>query len=355
MEREPSRSAYVRQTVRALQAYTPGEQPRGGGVIKLNTNENPYPPSPRAIEALQALAAGRLRLYPDPVSQRLRERIAAVHGCRADQVLAGNGSDEVLALCLSAFVEKDGGVGYFEPSYSLYPVLAAIHDLKVKPVRLGPDFGWTMPEDYQASIFFLTNPNAPTSLLFPKERVAGFCRRFPGVVVLDEAYVDFSREHCADLALSLPNVLITRSLSKSYSLAGARVGYAVGHHDLIAALFKIKDSYNLSVMAQCLAEAALDDQDYMRDTRERIKTTRTRVSRELSARGFEVAPSETNFLWVKPPGQRAADVFQYLRERNILVRYFPGPLTGERLRVTIGTDSEMDEFLAAVAARFARP
>ena len=338
----------VREAVRRMSGYTPGEQPTASGVIKLNTNENPYPPSPAVGRALAALDPARLRLYPDPVCSRLRKRIAALHGCRDSQIFVGNGSDEVLALCTRAFVERDGSIGYFDPSYSLYPVLADILDVRKAPVDVGPDFGWRMPPDYRCSLFFLANPNAPTGMLHPREEVEAFCRRMPGVVVIDEAYVDFARENCMDLALSMDNVLAARTLSKSFSLAGLRVGYIVGPEPLIAALFKIKDSYNVDMLSQIVADAALSDPDSMLANVERIKATRRRVSEALAALGFKVYPSESNFIWTEPGACRAADLFEHLKSVKILIRYFPGPRTGNGLRVTMGADADMDRFLQAV-------
>ncbi len=340
----------IRKSVQRLTAYTPGEQPKARSVVKLNTNENPYPPSPRVFAALKKAAAESLRLYPNPVSQPLRERIAQLHRCRPENVFVGNGSDEVLALCARAFAERQGTIGYFEPSYSLYPVLAAIEDIKTKPVALGGDFNWRMPAGYRASLFFLTNPNAPTSLLFEKKRVRDFCRRFRGVVLIDEAYVDFARENCLDLALKMPNVLVARTLSKSYSLAGLRLGYAVGPAPLIAALHKIKDSYNVGYLSQQLALAALSDVPHMRRNVKRIVAAREKAARELRARHWDVADSNTNFLWAKPGNGTAREIFEKLRRQRIFVRYFPGPRTGRHLRITIGTDAQMKQLFKAIDA-----
>ncbi len=341
----------IRASVAKMTPYTPGEQPRVPGLIKLNTNENPYPPSPRVAEALAAFTAESLRLYPDPMALELRGTIAGLHGCGVENVFAGNGSDEVLALCTRAFVEPGGAVGWSDPSYSLYPVLSAIADVRGTPVPLGEDFALPpcahLPTPI--SLFFLTTPNAPTGIRYPRGRVEAFCGEFPGVVVLDEAYGDFAPAHFMDLALSRPNVLVSRSLSKSYSLAGLRLGYAVGPAPLIGALHKIKDSYNLDALAQRIGVAALRDQAWMRGNVERIVATRERVARELRARGWTVLPSATNFLFARPPtGASAADVFNHLRARNILVRHFPGPRTGDGLRVSVGTDTQMDAFLAAL-------
>jgi histidinol-phosphate aminotransferase len=335
----------IRKSVRTLEAYTPGEQLRRPGLIKLNTNENPYPPSPWVAEALTALPLETLRLYPDPVSTGLRQTIADLHEVKLDQVFTGNGSDEILALCTRAFVEDDGTIGYFMPSYSLYPVLAAIRAVPGVACGLTDTFEWPARDPEPASLFFLANPNAPTSMLFPKTKVSAFCKRFSGVVLVDEAYVDFARESCMDLAKTMPNVLVMRTLSKSYSLAGIRCGYVVGPEALISALFKIKDSYNLNRLTQVAAMAALKDQATMRDNAERIKATRDRLSAELEKLGFTVCPSEANFLWAKPGGQDARVLFEALKAEGILIRHFPGERTGEYVRITVGTDEDVDRLL----------
>jgi histidinol-phosphate aminotransferase len=317
-------------------------------LVKLNTNENPYPPSPRVVRALTHFDAERLRLYPDPVSTEVRAAAAHRHGVAPANVFVGNGSDEILALCTRAFVEDDGVIGHFDPSYSLYPVLAAIRCVRTAPVALGPDFEWQMPPGVTGSLFFLANPNAPTSLRYPAETVRPFCRSYGGVVLMDEAYVDFADGDCMALARELPNVLVMRTLSKAYSLAGLRLGYVVGPAPLIAALDTIKDSYNVDMLAQALAVAALGDPEHMRANAERIRRTRGRLAAALAAAGFRVSPSQTNFLWVRPPRMPAAELFARLRERDILVRYFPGVRTGEHLRITVGTDAEVDRLLEAL-------
>ena len=340
---------FIRESVQRLSAYVPGEQPQGRRIVKLNTNENPYPPSPKVAEALLALDATDLRLYPTPVSAPLRARIAALHGCHVENVFVGNGSDEVLALCTRAFVENDGSIGYFDPSYSLYPVLSDIRDVEKRPVDLDENFGWQTPAFDHSDLFFLTNPNAPTSMLFPKEDIETFCASFKGVVLLDEAYVDFSDENCMDLALKYKNVLTMRTLSKSFSLAGLRVGYAVGPATLVDALMKLKDSYNLDRVAQTLALAALEDVEHMRANVNRIVATRTSLSAGLGSCGFRVFPSQTNFLWAEPPSCISAeDLFEKLREQGILIRYFPGSKTGRYVRITVGTETEVAALLSAV-------
>ena len=335
--------------VQSMHGYVPGEQPRIPGLVKLNTNENPYPPSPKVMQALAGIGEAQVRMYPDPVAFALRQRIAVLHGYRADQVFAANGSDEVLALCTRAFVEDGGTIGSFDPSYSLYPILSDIRPAKFDTVPLTADYEWNMPDDYRASLFYLTNPNAPTSLLFPKEKIRSFCASFAGVVLIDEAYADFAPWNCMDLAGEFSNVLVSRSLSKSYSLAGARAGYVVGSPDLIAALFTIKDSYNVNVVTQAMALAAIEDQAHMKANVAKILATRARISEVMKARGYTVYESATNFLWARPPADHSAEaVFRHLREHKVLIRYFPGEKTGDCIRVTIGTDAQMDAFLNAL-------
>jgi histidinol-phosphate aminotransferase len=344
-------STFIRKSVQKLQAYTPGEQPQVAGLVKLNTNENPYPPSPAVARTLKDTAADLLRLYPDPMCVALRERIAAVQGCAVDEVFVGNGSDEVLRLAIWAFTQPGGAVASFDPSYSLYPVLAAAEEVNFRAIPLAFGFGWTEPPvDLDATLFFLANPNAPTGLVYPSEAIHAFCQRFKGVVLIDEAYVDFSEgRNCMALAKSLSNVLVCRTLSKSFSLAGLRIGYAIGSSALIGALYKLKDSYNVDRLAQAIALAALGDVPWMQDNARRIVATRERVATELEKRGFGVVPSGANFLFMEPPaGRSAADLFVELRTKKILVRYFPGERTGNHLRVTIGTDAQMDAFLGAL-------
>ena len=342
-------SPLARASVRALSPYVPGEQPKIPDIVKLNTNENPYPPTPSIRSVLDALRIEDLRLYPDPGADALRERIAALHGCDLANILVANGSDEALRLCIDAFCESDGTVGYVEPSYSLYPVLADIRGLAKRPLDLWPDLDWCVPPDYAANVFFLTNPNAPTGHLFDKAAIRAFCETFPGVVVIDEAYADFAGISCVDLALSLPNVLVCRTLSKSYSLAGLRLGWLVGSAGLVAALDAIRDSYNVDRIAQAVACAALDDPAWMRDNVARIVATRGRLTEALRARGWTVGDSATNFLWARPPaGQDAADVFRALREKAVVVRYWSAPRLRDFVRITVGTDAQCDRLLAAL-------
>lgn len=332
-----------------MSGYVPGEQPKGEGIIKLNTNENPYLPSPDVQDILSMIDIAVLSRYPDPVCTDLRKVIAELHGCAVEHVFVGNGSDEILALCLRAFVERDGSVGYFDPSYSLYPVLADIEDVEKRPVSLNGAFGWQMPDNYSASLFYLTYPNAPTSRVYDKTTIKDFVKHFDGVVLVDEAYADFADDNCMELALEHDNVLVARTLSKSYSLAGIRLGYCVGHAGLIEAMYKIKDSYNVNYLTQEIARVAILDQNTMRANVQAIVETRKMVAEKLSELGFNVCDSQSNFLWIKPLAMSAGSLFKALRAKNIIVRYFANDeRTKDHLRVTIGTAPEMLAFLDAV-------
>jgi histidinol-phosphate aminotransferase len=342
-------SDLIRKSVQAMSGYVPGEQPRGDDIVKLNTNENPYLPSPDVQDILSMVDVAALSRYPDPVCTELRKVIAELHGCEVENVFVGNGSDEILALCIRVFVERDGSVGYFEPSYSLYPILADIEDVEKRPVSLNAAFGWEMPEDYSASLFFLTQPNAPTSLVYDRSKIEAFTAAFKGVVLIDEAYADFADHNCMDLALAHDHVMVARTLSKAYSLAGIRLGYCVGNAELIGAMCKIKDSYNVNYLTQEIARVAILDQGTMLANVQAIVETRKRVTDKLSELGFGVCDSQTNFLWIKPLETTAESLFKALRKKNIIVRHFAGDeRTRDYLRVTVGTAPEMFAFLDAV-------
>ena len=373
----------IRPLVRQLHAYVPGEQPKIKGLIKLNTNENPYPPSPKVLRVVKAAVDGRLRLYPNPTAERLREKLAKLHGCAPEHIIVGNGSDELLAMVLRGFVEPGVGqasrlspsetkkletgatpvlrsaasvVQYFTPSYSLYPVLADIHGAAKNAVPLKPDF--SLPSgaelkrgklwDFNAALTLVTTPNAPSGRGYSTKELAALCRAQRGVVVLDEAYVDFANENALELALNHPQVLVARTFSKAYSLCFQRVGYFVGHPELIAALHKIRDSYNVNGLGQIAAEATLDDLPYYRVNFQKIIATREKLSRELTKLGFRVLPSQTNFILAKPPLFPANEWLQKLRDRKILVRWFSAPEVSDYLRITIGTKAEAEAMIGAV-------
>ena len=362
----PDPTRLVRPLVRGIHAYVPGEQPKIRGLVKLNTNENPAPPSPRVYRALKASMDPRLRLYPNPTSSALRERLARFHHCRPENVIIGNGSDELLALATRAFVEPSATgasraratLQYFQPSYSLYPVLGRIHGARLHPVPLPADFslprlnggGNGDPKGWQddAALSFITTPHAPSGRGYATRDLDRYCRRSRGVVVLDEAYVDFSEENAMELALKHPHVLVSRTFSKSYSLCFLRVGYFIGHPDLIAALDRIRDSYNVNGLGQAAALAALEDQTYYRANFKRIKQTRRMLGEALEALGFEVLPSQANFILVKPPLHPAQSWLEALRERRILVRWFRDRGVRSYLRITIGSESECRALLRAI-------
>ena len=340
----------IRKSIEPLHAYVPGEQPAGKRLLKLNTNENAYPPSPKVFEALGNLSADDLRKYPQPTGKDLCEAIAKLHDLSTEQILVTNGSDEALALCTRAFCEHGGRIGYLKPSYSLYPVLNDIAELESVEFPLASDFSWQVPDELNVEFFFLTQPNAPTSLALSADQVETLIRRCPGGVLIDEAYVDFADESMLQLLAKYDNVLISRTFSKSYSLAGVRLGYLMGSPKWMEALYKIKDSYNTDVLAQKIGLAAVKDQAWMQQNVTAIRGTRNQVAKELTAKRFSVLPSQTNFLFAKvPEGEDAKSIFEALREREIFVRYFPGELTGDYLRITIGTDEQMDRFFAELA------
>ncbi len=357
----------IRPLVRSLHAYVPGEQPKIPNLIKLNTNENPYPPSPGVLRAVRQAVDERLRLYPDPTAEQLREKLARMHGCRPSQVIVGNGSDELLALAVRAFVEPTrvrqtaaarsrATVQYPWPCYSLYPVLAEAHGARTQAVPLKENYdlpsvstlrregGW----DFRAALTFITTPNAPSGRGYSVSQLDELCRAQKGVVVLDEAYVDFAAGNALALTKKHPHVLISRTFSKAYSLCFQRIGYFIGHEELISALHSIRDSYNVNGLGQVAAQATLDDLAYYDRHFSIILATRERLRRELTGLGFEVVPSQTNFLFCKPPGPTAEKWLSALRDRRILVRWFRLPKLARFLRITVGTDREADALLKAV-------
>ncbi len=392
----PRPQTLLRPLVRSLDPYVPGEQPKIKGLIKLNTNENPYPPSPRVLAAVKDAVDGRLRLYPNPTAQPLREKLARLHRCKPENIIIGNGSDELLAMAVRAFVEpkvgqasrlpndpesfwgssqppakavrapqRAGGtpallcksvVQYFTPSYSLYPVLADIHGAGKNPVPLHSDFGFpSLPElkrrkqwDVRAALTFVTTPNAPSGRGYSTAQLEALCRAQRGVVVLDEAYVDFAEANAMELAFNYPHVIVARTFSKAYSLCFQRVGYFVGHPELIAALDKIRDSYNVNGLGQVAALATLEDLPYYRANFRRIIATRETLSHELRRLGFDVFPSQTNFILVRPPKFSAKAWLQKLRHQKVLVRWFSDPSVQDYLRITIGTPAEAQALVIAV-------
>ena len=344
--------------VAAMSAYTPGEQPQGGGWVKLNTNENPYPPSLRALEAIRVALlndGAALRLYPSPDSAPLREAAARFHDFKAERIVAGNGSDDILNLLIRAYAGPGRPIGMLDPSYSLYPVLAAAQGAPVVKVPVTADLSFDVAAvaGCGAAVFFLTNPNAPLGVAFPVAQVEALARAFAGLLVVDEAYAAFAEGDCVELAKRLPNVVVTRTLSKGHALAG-RAERVAGAE----VLHRVRDSYNVDRLAQVAAAAALDDAEWLRVTSGQVRATRDRLTRELVGLGWSVIPSAGNFLLAAPASPRrpasvaaAEHAFEFLRARKILVRRFPHhPLTEKSLRISVGTEAETEVFLAAAKA-----
>jgi histidinol-phosphate aminotransferase len=354
-----------RDNVARLSPYTPGEQPGNGPVIKLNTNENPYPPAPAVIEAIRGVTADALRRYPPPRADGFRQVAASAHGLSPEQVIATNGGDELLRMAVTAFCdpargggETAGGLGVAEPSYSLYDVLAAIHDTPVTHIGLGPD--WSIPADFAerlnragCRLALLVNPHAPSGTLTPVARLERIAREFRGVLLIDEAYVDFAQTDALSLLdpqRGLQNVLLLRSLSKGYSLAGLRFGYGLGCPALITTLHKIRDSYNTDILAQTAAIAALGHRAEAKKTWQAVVAERSRLAAELHKRGMQTPPSQSNFLLATcPPGRPSAPmIYEALKTRGVLVRYFDQERLRDKLRITIGTPAQNNALLAAL-------
>ena len=366
-----SPKSLIRPLVRELHPYVYGEQPKIKGLIKLNTNENPYPPSPKVLAAVKAAVDGRLRLYPSPTAQKLREKLARLHDCHADNIVVGNGSDELLALAVRGFVEPESNskfkiqnsktakttVQYFTPSYSLYPVLADLHGAAKNAVPLKSDFGLPGVAElkrvkiwkFDAALTLVTTPNAPSGRGYKTSELEKLCRAQKGIVILDEAYVDFANENALKLAMKFPHVLVARTFSKAYSLCFQRVGYFVGNPELIAALHKIRDCYNVNGLGQIAAEATLGDLKYYRANFQKIISTREKLGRDLTRLGFRIFPSRTNFILAHPPRFTAQAWQQKLRAEKILVRWFPFPEVKNYLRITVGTPMEAEALVKAVA------
>lgn len=341
---------FVRASVRAMTGYTPGEQPGvGERIVKLNTNENPFPPSPKVMEAIRQIEPELLRRYPKPLADNFRVAAAKHLGISPDMILCGNGSDDILTIATRCFVPPGGVLASPEPTYSLYPVLAQLEDAKFVGVP------WT--KDYQLPIdallaakpqaVYLANPNAPTGTFVSPARIAELAEKFRGLILIDEAYVDFADESCVVLVSAYENVVVTRSLSKAYSLAGLRFGYCIAQPQVIDEMIKVKDSYNCDAISAVAATAAIEDQEYARRTWEHVKTERTRVAQELSLMGWLPLPSQANFILAAVPSGRGKEVYLGLKAQGILVRFFDAPGLRDKVRVTIGTIQENNALLGA--------
>lgn len=346
-------SRYLSQRFASLAPYTPGEQPKTQNLIKLNTNENPYPPSPKVIEAISGEEVARLRLYSDPDCAPLVSAIAKRYAVSADQVFVGNGSDEVLGLAFLAYGGEEKAFRFPALSYGFYPVFAKLFGVRFEAVPLREDFTLD-PANYTSNTasIVIANPNAPTGLAISPDDIRMICRANPDhVVIIDEAYADFGDGSCAFLLGECENLLIVQTFSKSRSLAGMRIGFALGSAALIADLQRMKFSfnpYNLDRLAILAGTAAMEDEAYFTDCIRRVTATRERAYRALTALGMDVLPSKTNFLFAHPAGKPGHEVFAALRARGILVRRWDDPLIADWLRISIGTDEEMDALTAAL-------
>jgi histidinol-phosphate aminotransferase len=350
----------VRPNIRAMAGYTPGEQINDPDVIKLNTNENPYPPSPRVFDAIRAaLTPNSLRKYPQPLGDTFRKAAGRVLNVDPDGILIGNGSDDILTILTRAFVPEGGLIASPTPSYILYKSLAEIQGARFEAVRFETPY-WALPYATwpKADLTFLPNPNSPTGTMIPPSALLRLAPALSGPLVLDEAYADFAEWNGLHHKEAIPpeftdNLIITRTLSKSYSLAGIRFGFAIARPEVVRELVKVKDSYNCDVLSLAAATAAIEDQEYFREVRAKIIATRARMSTELAALGFDVTPSHANFLWCRRPDRPVKPIYEELKRRKILVRYmsYPaGPVGApegayDGLRISVGTEAEIDRLL----------
>jgi histidinol-phosphate aminotransferase len=348
-----SMSRYWTELAGSLTPYVPGEQPQGSNLVKLNTNECPFPPSPKVQETLASFDAKRLRFYPDPKSDALRQSIAQINGLQLEQVFVGNGSDEVLALAYLALLKHDLPLYFADVTYSFYPVWADLCGVHFEKVPLASDFRIDIeayPERNGGII--IANPNAPTGILLDLESIRRLLQRSSGsVVVLDEAYIDFGGDSAVQLIDEFDNLLVVQTLSKSRSLAGLRVGMAMGNPDLIEALNRVKDSFNsypLDTIAQQVALAALEDEAYFNDCCQSVIEGREIMASGLKELGFDVLPSSANFLFVTHPHRDAVELFGQLRERRIIVRHFTAPKIAQYLRISVGDEAQCEALMQAL-------
>lgn len=339
--------SYFRTNIEKMSGYTPGEQPKDGIYIKLNTNENPYPPSSGVLNAIKEAVNENLRLYPDPVATAARTKIAEILGTRPECVMTGNGSDDLLSIIIRSFAGEGDKVVFPYPSYMLYKTLAELQD----GVACAVDFteGYSLPEDFiveGAKVTFIANPNSPSGTMISPGKISKIASKIDGVLVVDEAYADFADDNCLSLVKQHDNILILRTLSKSYSLAGIRLGFCIAQEPLIQGLMKVKDSYNVDRLSIAAVIAALDDQKSMKAHTEKIKETRRYLTKSLQGMGFFVYPSQTNFVLARcMKGVSAHTLYQTLKARKILVRYFNLRRLDDCLRITIGTREEIDILL----------
>lgn len=345
---------YFRANIAAMTGYMPGEQPQDPEIIKLNTNENPYPPSPKVYAALRKAINGSLRLYPEPLSNALRSAAADVYGVKPSSIIAGNGSDELLSMVLRCFVGLGDRVAFPHPTYTLYDTLIEIQNGVRAAIDYADDFSLPGTLAAQnAALTFLCNPNAPSGTLVSLADIEKLARSVSGILVVDEAYVDFAESEGATsipLIHRLPNLIVLRTFSKSFSLAGMRIGLAFASEEIIAGLMKVKDSYNLNRLSLVAATAALSDMAWMARNTRRIQKSRKKLSAALKRNGYQIYPSHANFILARKPGYNLKPIYEELKRRKILVRYFDVPGLQDCLRITIGTPKEIQALINHMAA-----
>jgi histidinol-phosphate aminotransferase len=336
---------YARKNIQSMKGYVPGEQPPPGKFIKLNTNENPYPPSPATVRAIQQAAETGLARYPDPYGEAFRRAAAAELGVDPDWILCGNGSDDILTICVRTFVGEGERLRYPTPSYVLYKTLVQIQGGIADEIRLQND--WSLPAEFvspadDVKLAVVANPNSPSGTLLAPEPLLAVAQELPCPLIIDEAYVDFADTHCLDLVKRSDKILVTRSMSKSYALAGLRFGFVVAQPSLIGQLAKVKDSYNCDALSIAGATAAISDQRWLQETTQRVKETRARMEKQLASLGFHVQPSQANFVWCSHPEWDLQSIFESLKASQILVRFMVYDGWGKGLRISVGTDAQFD-------------
>jgi histidinol-phosphate aminotransferase len=340
---------YFRDNVERAAGYTPGFQPRALEVVKLNTNENPYPPSPQVMKTLAAIRPEQLRRYPDPLGTAFREAAAELNGVGPENILCCNGGDDLLSIAVRAFCDEHRPLAYPTPTYSLYPVLARLENCPA--IEIPFEEGFRLPASMAttgAALTIVCNPNAPTGSFIPVEELARLAGTLRGVLLIDEAYVDFAEQNCTALVKRFDNIIVLRSLSKGYSLAGLRFGYAIAPRALIDGLIKVKDSYNVDAVAIALATAAIKDQPYFRANVEKVKQERRALTDKLRALGFAVPDSSTNFVMAQTKNGSAAPIHEQLAQRNIFVRYWNVPGLADKLRISVGTPEQNGKLIEAL-------
>lgn len=343
---------FVRPEIAAIQGYVPGEQPAGGKFIKLNTNENPYPCSPSVGQAIKAVLERGLQKYPDSTAEAFRRAAGEVLGVPHDWILCGNGSDDILTICTRAFVGQGQKLRLPYPSYILYRTLAQLQGASYEETRFEADFSLTDAfgtGDSALKLVFLANPNSPSGTVIPPSRVLELAERLPCPLLVDEAYADFAETHCIDLVRQNEKILVSRTLSKSYALAGLRFGFIIGQPQMIAELNKVKDSYNCDALSIAGATAAIADQAWLADNVAKIKATRAKLFDAMQKLGFAPVPSQANFVWCPHPTKPVKPMYEALKRERVLVRYMNYASWGDGLRISVGTDDQNDVVVSMLA------